>query len=573
MSRAVVLLLAFAAAVSSGLDIRLSTSKVGTFGFTAAFDGKVTRVMPGGAASDGGIYVGQQIDVERTKPQFRRYLLDVGYVDMLAPKATFIVRDSPTTTHEVTLQPRLAAFPFPDNVASFLFGLAYLALIFTGTALFLRKPSWLTFTFYCYSVATSSWSWLLSADLRWPVYLPWADVEACLYVLNWFPLTLFALAFPRGTIDGWRARASNVAAIAFIVLAPVSIYAVLEYWTRPLNPLTQLVYYEPLLGLFIAFAITFVNFVHSQGIERKLLGIVVAALLIGNFCTDASTVLTFSSQVPALDIWFINVLAAGNIAVPIAVAFAILRYRLFGIYASRALLFSILTGSIFVAKYGLERFLERPIAEVLGDFALALSILVSFGLAQRPLERWIEARLFRKRRQARRSLKAIGAQVARDANEHGATDLAVHKTVSYLDLTCAALFRCHEGGFTRYAASGWPVGAPDALEPGNPILEAIRQTLRPVKDKQATQGWAPFSKGTHGPVVAIPVLVRGELCAIALYGSHEASAVLDEYDFKTLRSICRYVGLAYDRSKTEAEHKTIQEVLNLLARLKDDLSR
>jgi hypothetical protein len=549
--RVAALLVALYATISSAPDVQLPKSHVGTFGFTTDFAGTVTRLAPDGDAAHKGIHLKHHVDIERTPAESRRYLLDFAYAAN-GTVATFWVNDG-KTTRPVLLKAREATFPFPENAAAVLFGLSYLALIATGTYLLIRTPSWTTAAFYCYAIMTANWSWLMSAILPWNVYKPWASFEAFLYVINWFPLTVFALSFPRGTLDGWRTRVFRVVLGLFAVLLPISIWGVGGYWTHPTGLVTQAIYFEPLGGLFAALVITFLSYRRSEGLERKQLGIVTLALLVGNLCTDLSTVATFSPGVPAVPVWVVNILSGMNIVVPIAVAIAILRYRLFGIVATRAVIFSILTSAILIAKDLLDHYIGKALAETIGDFSLVILILVSFGVAQRPLERWIDSAMFRDQRQARRALRLTSNEIARASRAEQAEALVIEATVRELNLTSASLFHRAPDGFMRGASIGWEGSASEKLDDSDPIVKDTRDSLNAVIVTEAMRVRAQLRDGPSGPVVAIPVLARGEVEAIVLFGPHSSGTDLDQYDLESLRSICAMVGVAFDRLRSEGE--------------------
>jgi hypothetical protein len=562
----VVLLVALFACASSVPDIVLPWSDVGTVGFTADDTGEVNRIIPGGAADRAGIRLKQHIDVERAPPESRRYLLDLGYAGQGA-SATFVVADG-DKPGPVTMTALPAEFSPLDSIAAVLFGFAYLTLILTGVGLLVRRPSLMTFAFYCYCVMTANWSWLASAFLPWRVYQPWASLEALLYVLNWLPLAFFALVFPSGTLTAWRTRAAQVLCVLFGVALVASFAGVVQYWSHPTGSLAQSLYFEPVAGLLLALALMVANFVRAEGRQRVQLGIVTVALLVGNLGTDVSTIATFAPGVPIAPIWFINMLAGLNIIVSITVAFAILRYRLFGIIVSRTLAYTILTSTFVIANALIDHMIGRAFAETFVDVLIDLVLAIALGATRKRLEQWIYHWLFSARRRARSRLLVAAGRLAQANSVNQIGSLIVSEPLKELDLGSAALFHRTRNGFTRGESRGWDAAAPNTLERGDPLVERLQQEQRPLPVCDTVCEWALLPVGEPGSVVAIPVVIRGEIEAIVFYGPQESGEKFDRYDIETLQALSAKAGVAYDRLEVESERRTVKELRRVLNTLR-----
>ena len=560
------LFIALFACASSVPDIALPWRDVGTVGFTADYTGEVNRVVPGGAADRAGIRLKQHIDIERTPAESRRYFLDFGYAKQGA-SATFVVADG-DKPGPVILKALPAEFSLLDSIAAVLFGFAYLALIVTGVGLLFRRPSLMTFAFYCYSVMTANWSWLASALLPWRIYQPWATLEASLYVLNWLPLAFFALIFPSGTLTAWRTRAAQVLFVLFGVAVVASFWGVGQYWSHPTGLLTQSLYYEPVAGLLLALAFMVANCVRAERRQRLQLGIVTVALLIGNLGTDVSTLATFAPGVPIAPIWFINMLAGLNIIVSITVAFAILRYRLFGIIVSRTLAYTILTSTFFITNALVDHMIGRVFAETFVDVLLDLVLAIVLGATRKRLEQWIYHWLFSARRRARSRLLVAGGRLAQANSVNQIARLIVSEPLKELDLAATALFGRSRNGFTRDESRGWDAAAPNSLERGDPLVERLQQEQRPLPVCDTACEWALLPVGELGSVVAIPVMVRGEIEAVVFYGPQQSGEKFDRYDIETLQALSAKAAVAYDRLEVESERETVKELRRVLNTLR-----
>jgi hypothetical protein len=169
-----------------------------------------------------------------------------------------------------------------------------------------------------------------------------------------------------------------------------------------------------LFGLSLASVVT--RFRRSRGIERQQLtwlalagGVAIVGLLVGIMLEGRGT---WVSDV------FIGVAFAGFLLMPVAVAVAILRYRLYEIdrVVSRTLVYASLTVVLGVAYVGLVLAGQWLFSSFAGgsNLAIAVSTLVVAALflpARSRVQRFVDRRFYRRRYDAQQTLEAFGARL------------------------------------------------------------------------------------------------------------------------------------------------------------------
>jgi hypothetical protein len=302
-----------------------------------------------------------------------------------------------------------------------------------GLVLGLRRPAnpigWL------YAAAGVAWSLSIPGDIWVPQLLadhgpltPAAQLSAVFGEYNWAPATVLgvilpALLVPDGRLRSRRWRPVAAAAVAVGVLVPVgSALAPVELEdTGIANPfalpgaagdlaeavggLSTLLW---LVILVVSLACVVLRFRSSTGIERQQLRWVVAgaagavAGLLGGALAPQRTVVS-------------SILYAGVLCVPVAVAVAVLRYRLWDLdrLISRTLTYALVT-ALLVVPYLLIVPAAGRLAAGSGSLAVAAATLTAVALFQ-PLRRrvqdLVDRRFNRRRYDAARTVEHFAARL------------------------------------------------------------------------------------------------------------------------------------------------------------------
>jgi hypothetical protein len=219
----------------------------------------------------------------------------------------------------------------------------------------------------------------------------------------------------------------SVAAGTYVALAPaldsgrVGSYPTVENPAALPSPIDDLIV-DPTWGILILglFAVSLTSIVlrfrRSRGIERQQLKSVTLAG--GVAIVALSTAIVVESS-PAPWPTIVGVVAFTAFAlVPVAVAVAILRYRLYDVdrVISKTLVYGLLTVILGAAYIGLVLVGQAVFSSIAGgsDLAIAVSTLVVAALflpARSRVQRLVDRRFYRRRYDAQRTLAAFGARL------------------------------------------------------------------------------------------------------------------------------------------------------------------
>lgn len=291
------------------------------------------------------------------------------------------------------------------------------------------------------------------ASVVWPALAPIAPWAGTLFLglgqLNSFMTALYVTAlFPRGAFETKpERRAVIIGTVAFAVLAALNVLTVdplPEPFSKVSPPfarleLTPALYVLGVVGLVMYLtALAYVarelmgRFVRSRGIERQQFKwfAYAAALLLGTSVVlwSAMFILGFSFGIPYVVRYppaelrsLIALNIAAYAAVPLAIGFAILRYRLYDIdvLINRTLVYGAVSaalGAIYVVAIVVLQGILRPIAGP-SEFAVALSTLLVVALFQ-PIraqaQNFVDRRFYRARYDAARTIDAFSVRLRDD---------------------------------------------------------------------------------------------------------------------------------------------------------------
>ena len=350
-----------------------------------------------------------------------------------------------------------------SEAISFAPGLAYAML---GALLVTRRPSnviglLLILTGTAYTVPIDQLMSVASEApwARGPLWVSFVGLSSSYYLLYILPVLFLLLLFPTGRVPGprWRRLArANLAFIALTLLLNVMspTYQAFGSETRYLNPLglysqAQADLIEarwtpvivPLfLGLLfilviLSIASLFVRYRRAGAVERaQIRWLLYAGALFATSFILATIVGTSERYVPVVSELFI----LGVMAIPVAVAIAILRHRLFDIdvIIRRTLQYGVLTGLLVGIYFGSILLLQTLLGSqatwtqspaVVAVTTLAIAAL--FNPLRRRVQRFIDRRFYRSKIDAEQALARFAAQ-ARDEVDLDQLRTALLNTVS-----------------------------------------------------------------------------------------------------------------------------------------------
>lgn len=548
-------LIALVAALVTLPDIALPWHPFSGFGMQFDAAGNIIGVQRGRPAAQAGIRPGDRLDMAAMPLSSRRYLV-TGYGGALdGTRATFVVRRG---RDERTVS--LVAIPHPrtllDNVTDLVLMFAATAFILISAALVLLRPSKMTWAFFIYGAFGGVGGSVLglAAVPDW-LYVVFSIVIEPLNTLAWIPFALFALRFPSDTAAGWRLPAQRVLLWSLIPLVPFTIWTSAGALFALPPPDIDL----DLQGLltaagFVFAAVTFwVTYSGASALDRARLRWVMVGMILG----DAGIVsYTIASSIPGvaipLSIPAVNLLASMQIAIPITVAYAVVKHRVFDVrfVIGRAVVYGLLTSTLLVAIAVLDFLIGQVLSEThiatIIEAVAAVAVGLSLNTLHRWLERFVDATLFRSRRRAERRLKRIARGLVHADSAAAVTRVVVAEPYDAYQLGSAALFTRRGESFVRDEALGWKDAQLQSIAVDASIVLQLLGSQRPVAAHDAV--WEPHDlpTGVAYPSLAMPVFVRGVLDAIVFYGPHASGEDLDPEEVAVLDDLLGAAGAAYD---------------------------
>ena len=407
----IVVMMAFAIVLNGG-DLLLPWHPFATLGFSASQTGVVTSVDR--TAARAGLHVGDRLDVTRMDPIGRvRYLAFL----TLAPEGTGVTLpvESPHGDRVVRVTSHLRLRSVADNVTDIISVLALILYALLAGTLVLLRPAPATWAFFAfsyvffysgtlvleYSVATLS----VANDFILAVS---TNVSSAFFV--WF-----ALRFPDNRVSGPAKVAERVLLFALtpalalmtltsVLLAINGVDASAFMWAAQIAGLCL---YATGLGTLAW------RYARTDAQNRNRLRWIVAAFAIAFLPELVMNFVAGPLVGILLPVWILNISSAWTVLAPIAVAYTILKHRLFDIrfVFSRALVYAITTalfvGIIALIDWAAGKWLAESKFALLTELALALLVGVSLNALHLRIERFLNGVIFRTQVKALEALRTF----------------------------------------------------------------------------------------------------------------------------------------------------------------------
>ncbi|MDB5028710.1 MAG: hypothetical protein JWO66_2399 [Candidatus Eremiobacteraeota bacterium] len=540
----VALIAVWSLTLAGGASISLLTPPLHT-GFH--FDGNwvVDAVAPGSGAAAAGLARG----------------------DRLIPPIPYRLRvtNGPTTLHVVrngiartlTVVPRAAPLPLVRKIVFVAKAAVALLFLSLGSLLVLMRPSPMTWCFYLWCANARHFSigeyWLGSDAIA-----AFAGYSSILLAAVSIPLILvFAARFPNNVAPGWRATAERVAYVFLALFVCYWAYYVVGDQLGLPEQVVHDAWSASIAFVYLTASLVLVaTYLSSSGADRHRLGWVLVFPVVLVLRVVAVT-LRESARFwyPA---WIDDLSVLLGACVPVAVTYAVIRYRVFDLtfFISRTIAYgalsTLIVGVISLIHWFAGKQLEQThlgfVAEV--GAALALGFWVK-GLHGRA-ERLVDATFFRHRHLAERQLARTASALLHAGSRSAINDMLVHEPSAALGLASAAVFRISEdGAFHREAAAGWIDSDAHVLDSEDPLilhLKAEHAALR-MHELRWTRHDEP--SGAAEPTLALPILIRRHLNGIVLYGAHEHGADIDPDEERSLTGLAASAAIAYEHVEAE----------------------
>jgi hypothetical protein len=546
---------------------------VGTFGLS--FDlsrGTAFQVNAGQPAALSKIVQGDRIDLNALPSAQQRRIL----VEPRAGESVHLVvyhGDTPRSVSLTAVRPQDALGTTIDAI-----GFPILVLISVGLSslLLLLRPQPATWAFYFYAVLMAIKAFQGNLLVRPPVGAAVIQVlfefawSAAVVALLFFATRIFAWSKP------WRKYVEAAAIVIGIADAFVWFYPTLAFlfaWNGAgawalLQRLFDFIFLSLILGALGVIAL-------SSRRERRqhtiwvLAGISLVPLL---EWVDAVMYLSFYSQ-PSLHGAALAADAADIALRPwlpifasVAVYYALVHERVVDIRFAigRAAEYAVTTAVVIVVFALLEwAFGQLFEGSRIAAYATLLAAVIagfSFNAVHERVDRLIEAIFFFKERDAHERLLRVSRALLYANSERLVVEFLLEHPIDALELTSGAIFTLNESrtAFKRIAAMNWENASLAEIAIDDALIAQLRAEQQPLDLRNA--GWHPNGTPPEDkrPTLAVQVLMRGEVFAVALFGRHVSGAEISGDEQELLHSVAANAAAAFDHLEAERTRREIE---------------
>jgi hypothetical protein len=503
-------------------------------------------------------------------------LLFTGAGIVAAPDVGF---QMPTVENGIARVVSVTSVPQPfstsDAVIAVLCFVGDVLFVVIGGWLVLIRPTPITWAFFAFGAIWGPADWFYSVAILPPQLGVFQ--ELAFFVLAgpalWGGL-YFSLMFPSGAGGPLKLLLARWSWVAWplVTLQMVGGFALFDLFGISETPLLSKLGWSAVALIFLGsiFAMTH-TFVISRGLDRQRVKWVYASFTLG---VVPLALIFFSWAFGfAFPLWIDDIGFLMTVFLPFAVAYTVIVHRVLDVnfIISRALVYGVLT-SVIVGIFGV---IDWFVGKVLVQTQLALvaeiavAIALGFGLngLHANLDRLIDATLFRDRHRAERRLARVADAVAHVGTVEAVEDMLVSEPAEALRLASAAVFRRDAAGiFSRTASVHWQPGDATELGPDERLVALLRAEQGALGIDETGWNHRDLPHGAARPIVAIPILVRHELRAIAFYGAHASGEAIDPDELRLVEKIAKMSSAAIDHLEAMELRRQNESLARELAR-------
>ena len=184
----------------------------------------------------------------------------------------------------------------------------------------------------------------------------------------------------------------------------------------------------------------------------------------------------------------------------------------------------------------------------------------SFNAVHSRVDRLIEAIFFSKERDARERLMRVSRALLYANSERLVLEFLLDHPIDALELNSGAIFVLNESrtAFKRIAAKNWNDAAMTDIAADDALVAQLHAVQQPLLLRAV--GWHPSGvpEGDRAPTLAVQVLMRAEVFAIALYGPHVNGAQISNDEQDLLHSVAANAAAAFDHLEAERTRREIE---------------
>lgn len=536
---------------------------LGTFGYRADSDGRVTQVSAASPAQKAGLVTGDRFDVTSIPADERRYALGPLF---LAPSAGYSIRlpvIEGSTTRTIAMPAVPERLSLADKLLLIVRTLGAVVFVLVGASLVLLRPSAMTWGLFFFTIGLNPGS-----DATFDAAIP-----AAWYPANWTLEALaiaagnvgflaFALRFPREEVAGWRRRLSGLTAWFFVIVCALGTYSVLApYVLGQQTELASRIFYAAgSLGFVAGLVALAATYFHAAGEDRQRIKWVLFGSAIGLPAFAMAGIFELTSVFPAPPYWVIGLLLSLNLMVPAALAYAVIKHRVIDVsfVISRAVVYAILTSLLVAAFAFVDWLLGRQLSNsglaVIAEVGISIAFAFWLNGIHHRVDRFVDSTLFRRRHLAERRLERVAHALPHARTDELVSELLVREPAEALGLASAALFRRSkdEERFVREACVGWQEHCAESIDAADTLAVHLEAEQQPIGIHDVRWDRRDVPAGAARPQLAVPIVVRRQLLGFVVYGGHSNGVALDPDEIRMIGNLMTGASAAYDHLSAEA---------------------
>ncbi|HET7812999.1 MAG TPA: hypothetical protein VFL13_01345, partial [Candidatus Baltobacteraceae bacterium] len=399
-----------------------------------------------------------------------------------------------------------------------------------------------------------NWNRVAAAVTSWPDWLLSLTCKPLALVCTIFPvlvLASFAIRLPGDEPSPEKRR------VIRIVDSVVILGFVVE--GMPYSATLSAIYLVFSALLVIAAAVLSLRY--ARPVDRARVAVVFAAVMIGGVGYAADMLVAIFVN---LGPWYGYYATMSAIIVPLALAYAILRHKVFDVafVLNRTIVYGLTSTFLIVLLAALEFLAERYIVSftrvesIAVEFAIALAVIVSARVAHQRIDQAVDRVLFRTRHQQEEALRRF----ATTAQFYTAQDPLIRDTVEALErfgrVQGAAVYlargedlRCERSSFPHSAA------IVNENDPASVCLRAHREELDTHEMTTAFPGSRLY-----------PMVLAGRLAGTLVTGDRENGEAIPPDIDEAIQRVAAAVGIALaaiDSDLIRAENANLRRQLNV----------
>lgn len=558
---------------------------LGTIGMTAAFDGRITSVDPGGPAAAGGVVPpragrdGDRIDFYRTS---REVLFEV--YGGLGGRPLFsqghhitLALISPSGVPKTVSLAAARRHPTIEEHVSLLFDeLLGIGFVVLGASLAWHYPKRLdVFGFFLYSIwFNPGQDYVFYELLPEPLHAPHEALAALLQAAGLAGFAVFALRFPTDRSEGWRRPVARALPAFVVVLTGLTIAGAGAAFGRPNGFLWLVTFWAKtaVYPLVVAAFLTKLRILPPA--ERERLRWVVFGCIPGLFffllaeSVDVTSLWQplfertgWSPPETSLDFAYLV-----NALVPVCIGYAVVRQRVLPVdfIVNRGLTLGIVWAIVTMSVEGLilatHRFIEEN--HLVSTLVLATLLVATAPLLERLKEavnECVDRFFFARLHEAKRELELSGRRMAMETSLERIERDLVELPTRQLDLACAAFFtRANDGSYRTVASVGpW---TSRSLPADAALVEALRSAAQDgaIRGLSPASGDLPAEAESAERVFALPPYYY--LDAFVIYGHHTNGTRLPPDEAEMLGRFVRDCGSARSHAQAIAVRSELTQM-------------